>query len=65
MSLSPDVMRLFLIIGFLCIAVLAVLYLRGRELTITEYIGWGLLIVLLPLMGPFFVIIYQPGRPLK
>lgn len=60
--LSPDVMRALLAIGVLCMAILALLYLRRRELTVTEYIGWGLLIVLLPLLGPFLVITYQPGR---
>jgi len=62
---SPDVIRALLVIGALCMAVLAVLYLRRRELTITEYIGWGLLIVLLPLLGPFLVIFYQPGKLVK
>jgi hypothetical protein len=62
---SPDVIRALLVIGALCMAVLAVLYLRRRELTITEYIGWGLLIVILPLLGPFLVIFYQPGKPVK
>lgn len=62
---SPDVIRALLVIGALCMAVLAVLYLRRRKLTITEYIGWGLLIVLLPLLGPFLVIFYQPGKPVK
>jgi hypothetical protein len=60
--LSPDVMRALLAIGILCMAILALLYLRRRELTVSECIGWGLLIVLLPLLGPFLVITYQPGR---
>lgn len=59
---SPDVIRLILVLGVLGMAVLAALYLRNRELAITEYIGWGLLIVLLPLLGPFLVILYRPGR---
>lgn len=62
---SPDLIRAFLVIGILGMAALAALYLRRRELTITEYLGWGLLIVLLPLLGPFLVIFYQPGRPVK
>ena len=65
MVFSPDAMRLILVIGVLCMAALAILYLRRRKLTIMEYIGWGLLIVLLPLLGPFFVILYQPGRRAK
>ncbi len=62
---SPDLIRSILIIGVLGMAALAALYLRRRELTITEYLSWGLLIVLLPLLGPFLVIFYQPGRPVK
>jgi len=62
---SPDVIRILLAIGVLGMAILAVLYLRRRELTIMEYLGWGLLIVLLPLLGPFLVIFYQPGKPVK
>ena len=62
---SPDVIRILLAIGVLGMAILAVLYLRRRELTIMEYLGWGLLIVLLSLLGPFLVIFYQPGKPVK
>ncbi len=62
---TPDVIRLLLAIGLLSMAILAIVYLRRRELTITEYIGWGLLIVLLPLLGPFLVIFSQPGKPVK
>jgi hypothetical protein len=62
---SPDVIRILLAIGIVGMAVLAILYLRRRELTIMESIGWGLLIVLLPLLGPFLVIVYQPGKPVK
>jgi len=62
---SPDVIRALLVLGVLGMAVLAALYLRNRELTIAEYIGWGLLIVLLPLLGPFLVILSRPGRPGK
>jgi hypothetical protein len=62
---TPDVIRLLLAIGLLSMAILAIVYLRRRELTIKEYIGWGLLIVLLPLLGPFLVIFSQPGKPVK
>ena len=62
---SPDLIRAILIIGVLGMAALAALYLRRRELTITEYLGWGLLIVLLPMLGPFLVIFTQPGKPVK
>ena len=62
MLLSPETMRVLLLVGALGMALLASFYLRRRELTIAEYIGWGLLALLLPLLGPFLVILYQPGK---
>ena len=59
--LSPDVMRLFLFACLLGMAILAVLFLRERKLPLPAYLGWGLLIVLLPLVGPFLVIMISPG----
>jgi hypothetical protein len=60
--LSSDLMRALLVICVLGMALLAALYLRRREMTVAEYIGWGLLAVLLPLLGPFLVILYRPGK---
>jgi Na+/proline symporter len=62
MLASPDVMRALLVVCALGMALLAVFFLRKRELTISKYIGWGLLIVLLPLLGPFLVILFRPGK---
>jgi hypothetical protein len=61
MPFSPDVMRLLLFLCLLGMAVLAAFYLRERRLSPAAYLGWGLLIILLPLLGPFLVIILQPG----
>jgi len=61
MLLSPDVMRVLLFICLFGMALLAAFYLRQRSLTITEYIGWGMLLILLPLLGPFLVILLRPG----
>lgn len=61
MLLSPNTMRALLFLCLLGMAVLAAFYLRRRNLSITEYVGWGLLIVLLPLLGPFLVILSSPG----
>jgi hypothetical protein len=63
--LSSDLMRALLVICVLGMALLAALYLRRREMTIAEYIGWGLLAVLLPLLGPFLVILYRPGKKVE
>jgi len=61
MLLSPDVMRAFLMICLFGMALLAAFYLRRRSLTLIEYISWGMLLILLPLIGPFLVIMLRPG----
>lgn len=63
MLIFPDALRMLLGIGLLGMVLLAAFYLRSRELSFFQYIGWGLLIVLVPLLGPFLVIVAQPGRP--
>ena len=62
MLLTADAMRASLVICVLGMALLAAFFLRKRELSITEYIGWGIVIVLLPLLGPFLVILHRPGK---
>ena len=66
MLLSPDIMRLCLCLCLLAMAVLAACSLRGRTLSTPAFLGWGLLLVLVPLIGPFFVILLgsrnRPGR---
>lgn len=63
MLLTPEIMRLLLAISLIGIALLAILYLRRRSLSPMEYFAWGLLIVLLPFLGPFLVILLHPGSP--
>jgi hypothetical protein len=43
-------------------AFLAVFYLRRRQLTWEAYCFWGLLTIVLPVLGPFLVIVSRPGR---
>jgi len=62
MLLTPAAMRAFLVVCVLGMALLAAFFLRKRQLTLLEYIGWGLVIVLLPLLGPFLVILRRPGK---
>ena len=40
---------------------LAISYLRYRRCTPLEYIFWGVLAFLFPILGPFFVIAARPG----
>ncbi len=62
MPISPDIMRVLLVLCLVARAVLAVFYLRQRKLSVKAYIGWGLLAILIPLIGPFLVIYCQPGE---
>ena len=61
MELTPEFMRAFLVAGLMAMALLALVYLRQRRLSISEYLLWGLLAVLVPLLGPFLVIWSRPG----
>jgi ABC-type transport system involved in multi-copper enzyme maturation permease subunit len=54
-------MRVLLAICLLGIALLASFFLRQRKLTMVETLAWGMLILLVPLLGPFLVILVRPG----
>lgn len=54
-------MRTLLMICLFGMALLAAFYLRRRSLTLIEYLCWGMLLILLPLFGPFLVIMLRPG----
>jgi len=41
----------------------AVLYLRQRKLSTMAYLLWGLLALMLPVIGPYLVITARPGEP--
>jgi len=62
MLLTADEMRVLLFFGMFCMAVLAAFFLRGRSLSRREYLVWGTLLVVLPLVGPFLVILLHPGN---
>jgi hypothetical protein len=61
MLISPDVMRALLLLCLIGMALLAAFYLRQRSLSIYGYLGYGLLILLIPVLGPFLVILSRPG----
>jgi hypothetical protein len=62
MLISLIEMRILLVICLLGMTLLGGLYLRQRDLTLSEYISWGLLLVFIPLLGPFLVILSRPGK---
>ncbi len=62
MPLSADTLRLMILGCILSLNILAALFLRGRKLSLWEYTGWGIVAMILPIIGPFIVIWVQPGH---
>jgi len=62
MNISPGTMRALLIACMAGMTLLAAFYLRRREMSTRAYLAWGLLALLLPLLGPFLVILNHPGH---
>lgn len=56
-----DLMRALLLLDIIGLALLAIFYLRHRPISALAFLGWGLLAVLVPLLGPFLVIAARPG----
>lgn len=60
--MDAETLRL-LLAGFLvAMYILAILYLRRRNLTLGEYAFWELLALFVPALGPFMVILARPGK---
>ena len=59
--MPPEFLQYGLFGGFIAMLILALFFLRGRELSTREYVLWGLLAVAVPLLGPYLVIIAKPG----
>lgn len=58
----PDLLRYALFATLLGMALLAVAFLRRRDLTPMQYLLWGLLVILVPILGPYMVIALKPGE---
>ena len=59
---ADAILRILIVLDVFAMALLAFFYLRKRRLTWWEFCGWGLLALLLPLLGPFLIILLRPGR---
>jgi hypothetical protein len=62
MDISPEMMRLLILLCMFSMSLLAAFFLRRRGISPLAYAGWGILTMLLPLVGPFLVVLYQPGQ---
>ncbi len=60
--MNAETLRLLLAGTLVAMYVLAMLYLRRQPLTFSQYTLWGLFALLVPTMGPFLVILLQPGK---
>ena len=60
--MNADTLRLLLTGSLVAMSVLALLYLRRRPLTRIQFAAWGLVALLVPALGPFLVILSQPGK---
>lgn len=60
--MDSETLRL-LLAGFLvAMYILAILYLRRRNLTLGEHAFWGLFALFIPALGPFLLILARPGK---
>jgi hypothetical protein len=62
MLISPDSMRLLLLLCMLAMVLLAAFDLRRQNLPPLVYVFWGLVAILVPIAGPFAVIWIKPGN---
>lgn len=63
MLLTADFLRALLVITAAGMALLGALYLRRRRMPTMEYLGWWVLVILVPFLGPFLTIVFRPGEP--
>jgi hypothetical protein len=60
--MNAETLHLMLTGYLVAMFVLALVYLRRRPLTWIQFAAWGLLALLVPALGPFLVILSQPGK---
>jgi hypothetical protein len=55
------VLQVLLVLDVAGMLGLAIFYLSRRQLLWHQYLGWGLVALIFPLLGPFLVILSRPG----
>lgn len=60
--MASTILRYLLLMDIVILAGVALFYLSRKKMDVSEYIAWGLLALVLPLLGPFLVIILRPGE---
>ena len=59
---TADVVRTLLIVDMVGLALLALGYLWQRRMSRMQILGWSVLALVVPVMGPFMVIASRPGK---
>ncbi|MBN2046151.1 MAG: hypothetical protein JW757_14100 [Anaerolineales bacterium] len=62
---TAEVLRFLLFADLFGMLMLAILFLRQRQLSTLGYVCWGIFALLVPVVGPYVVIAYRPGYPLS
>ena len=60
--MTIETLRLIFIVFLMAEFVLAIFYLRRCDLKLCAYTLWGLFALLVPMVGPFLVILSRPGN---
>ena len=63
--MNSEMLRLLPAGKLVDMSLLAMLSLRRHKLTFSQYTFWGLLALLVPGLGPFLVILLQPGKSIQ
>ncbi len=59
--MTADIIRYLLLVDIVAMAIFALFFLRQRRMNWFAYLGWGLIAVAVPILGPFLVISKRPG----
>lgn len=62
MDTTTGVLRTILLVDIAAMALLAVIYLRQRRMSGMAFLGWGILAICVPILGPFLVLSRRPGE---
>jgi cytochrome bd-type quinol oxidase subunit 2 len=60
--MTAEIMRLILLACYLSLVFTVAFFLRRRRLSLLKYATWGMIAILLPVVGPFLVIWIRPGH---